>query len=64
MLFWADQKTKRGGQNAILVNIAHILQLQHPSHLHLGHPRLPQSLPFSDQGHFYTASKKEVFWVV
>ncbi|RJE17401.1 hypothetical protein PHISCL_10263 [Aspergillus sclerotialis] len=24
-------KTQRGGQNAILVDIAHILQLQHPS---------------------------------
>ena len=24
-------KTQRGGQNAILVNIGHILQLQHPS---------------------------------
>ena len=25
-------KTQRGSQNAILVNIGHILQLQHPSH--------------------------------
>ena len=24
-------KTQRGGQNAILVDIGHILQLQHPS---------------------------------
>ena len=29
----ADQKTRRGGQNAILVYIAHILQLQHPPHI-------------------------------
>ena len=29
----ADQKTQRGGQNAILVYIAHILQLQHPPHI-------------------------------
>ena len=28
-------KTQRRGQNAILVNIAHILQLQHPSKSHL-----------------------------
>lgn len=31
-------KTQRRGQNAILVNIGHILQLQHPSKSHLIDP--------------------------
>ena len=31
MVLGGRGKTQRGGQNAILVNIAHILQLQHPS---------------------------------
>ena len=31
MDLWRQAKTQRGSQNAVLVDIAHILQLQHPS---------------------------------
>jgi hypothetical protein len=51
-------KTQRGGQNAILVNIAHILQLQHPSHLHLGHHGLCR---FPIKAIFTRPAKKRCF---
>jgi hypothetical protein len=64
VLFWADQKTQRGNQNAIFVYIAHILQLQHPL---TSAPRTPEAITVFAvlrYGDFYTASKKEVVWVV
>jgi len=64
VLFFAEPQTQRGGQNAILVYITHILQLQHPL---TSAPRTPETITVFAVlrwGDFYTASKKEVVWVV